>query len=128
MQVYTDRFWHAELVDEVLRLTRTSERIEQLEAVQASLDALATALRAANIEHSPRGLLLDTRNAPPTINDEFESLTSSYRVQLEQAFGRVATLVATQVGKLQMARLDRRDGTHSAVFDDEAEALAFLRG
>ena len=127
MQLYSDRFWNAELDDsKIIRLTRSGERIDDIAAMRTSLEALSAALRQARQEHEPRGLLLDTRSAPPRNDDDFETLTTSYRVELQQAFGRVVTLVGTAVGKLQMARLDQRDGTHTVVFDDEAEALAFL--
>ena len=128
MQLYSDRFWRVELQGAVLRVTRTSERIGALSEMRESLDALGVALRGARDAQSVRGVLMDTRSAPPTVNEDFESLAATYRVQLEEAFERVATLVGTEVGKLQMARLDRRDGTKTAVFKDEAEALAYLEG
>lgn len=132
MSLYADRFWHAELADhddsKLIRLVRSSERIDDLTAMQASLVALAGALRDARDSHELKGLLLDTRAAPPRNVEGFESLTSSYRRELEQAFTRVATLVGTQVGKLQLSRLDRQDGTESVVFEDEDEALAYLIG
>lgn len=126
MDLYSDRYWTAELRDSVIRLTRTGERIDSLESMKASLEALSATLRTARDEHSIRGLLLDTRSAPPRNDDDFETLTSTYRQELQSAFGRVATLVSTQVGKLQLSRLDRRDGTHTMAFEDENEALAYI--
>lgn len=127
MELFADRFWQASLdTDAVLHLTRTAEHAE-LTLMRKSLDALSAALRQASEQHSIRGILLDMREARPRNDAEFEDMTTHYRHELEGAFERIAMLVKTEVGKLQVSRLDRELGTKSHVFDDLADAMAFLK-
>ena len=126
-EIFADRFYSVSLGDDgVVRLIRTPERIERLADMQASLDELSIVLRAAVADETPRGILMDFRAVLPRNDDDFESMMSAYRRELAAAFGRIAVLTQTQVGKLQMARLDRRDGTETATFEDEAEAMTYL--
>jgi hypothetical protein len=72
--------------------------------------------------------LIDLRNGPPGRNDdEFERATRSAQSELVRNFSRVAFLVRSAVGKLQVRRL-ARGGGNSNVFFDEEEALRYLAG
>ncbi len=71
-------------------------------------------------------LLIDIRRAPPRNDEAFETRVNKYLGGLLPRFTAVATLVKTAVGKLQTARLASERGGIAHVYDDEAEALAFL--
>lgn len=72
------------------------------------------------------GLLVDGR-APRGRNDEvFERIQREYRPRLFGRFGRVAALVRTSVGALQVDRYIRHETDTFAVFGDERDARAFL--
>lgn len=75
------------------------------------------------------GLLVDTRLAIGRSDDEFEVLMNELRPRMVGGFRRVAVLVKSAVGRLQVQRLGRADGISDRllVTSDEAEALAFAR-
>jgi hypothetical protein len=111
----------------VLQLERTAAAYPSMEAMHHSNVGLAGALREAGV----RRVLLDLRKGPPGRNDEdFESQSSKWRIQLARECERVAILVRTVAGKLQAQRLSRSEkrGGVANVFMDEAEALAYLNG
>jgi hypothetical protein len=74
--------------------------------------------------------LIDLRNGPTGRNDdEFERAARSVQGELVRRFSRVAFLVRSAVGKLQVGRLGRERGSGNSnnnVFLDEREALRFL--
>lgn len=68
--------------------------------------------------------LLDLRHGPLGRNDDaFEDAAREAQRSLARGFTRVAVLVRSAVGKLQVRRLS---GGKRDVFQDEAEALRFL--
>ena len=72
------------------------------------------------------GLLVDGR-APRGRNDEtFERVQNEYRPRLFGRFGRVAALVRTSVGALQVDRYIKDEGESFGVFSEEDDALSFL--
>jgi hypothetical protein len=108
----------------VYRLVRTGIPYPSSEALRAA---------AAEIEHAastlPRGsaLLIDSREAVPRNDTEFEEQFKRARRPIMAHFPRIAILVRSAVGKLQVNRYVREDGSaEHVVFDDEAAALAFL--
>ena len=107
----------------VLRMTRTP-------AAYASLVAMKDAQAALRLSLAPfagHRLLLDLRGGPTARNDDaFEQASLDARKQLALLFPRTAVLVRSAVGKLQVQRLSRADGTHPQVFHDEAAAIAYL--
>jgi hypothetical protein len=72
------------------------------------------------------GLLVDLRAATGRNDPEFETAHGAERAKLMHAFRRVAMLVRSQVGKLQVTRLAESDGGEYKVFYDRVAALAWL--
>jgi hypothetical protein len=110
----------------LVRYTRSDVPYPDVQAVARSLDAMRAAVRrvvpAANAK-----LLIDTRRAPPRNDPAFEAQVQRTTVEFSTRFGRVATLISTAVGKLQVARLAQERGADKPhVFDDELAALAYL--
>src|SRR5215208_6181801 len=69
-------------------------------AMQQMVDALDTVDRA---EH---GLLMDMRDGPThNMSPEFERILGEYRPRLMAGFAKIAVLVKTSVGKLQVNRM-----------------------
>jgi hypothetical protein len=90
-------------------------------------------LRAAALEVEraplPSGLalLIDARDAPARNDAEFEEQFSRARRPILARFVRVAVLVRSAVGKLQVTRYAREDGVSAQfVFDDDGEAVDYL--
>ena len=69
----------------------------------------------------------DLRDGPMRSDPEFENRSRTQQLRTLAGFARVAVLVRTAVGKLQVSRA-RRESGHSTegIFHDEAEALAYL--
>ncbi|MCU0657887.1 MAG: hypothetical protein MUF64_22285, partial [Polyangiaceae bacterium] len=68
------------------------------------------------------------REAPPRNDPTFEQGMGVYRSRMMRPFGRVATLVRSAVGKLQVRRHMQDDGVSCLVTQDEQEALRYLEG
>jgi hypothetical protein len=69
----------------------------------------------------------DLRLAPPRNDAAFEQATRSLRAALSAHFARVAVLLQTPVGVLQVNRINRDDGSALFVTMSEEEALRFAR-
>lgn len=117
---------HAKLV----RVKRTATQYPSIDEVKKT-----NATRNGALEHL-RGkgyaLLLDARDGPLRNDPAFEQETMTTRVLMFEMFAKVAIVVKTAVGELQMNRLSRDDRAKPTVptkvfHDDEAAALAFLQ-
>lgn len=75
-----------------------------------------------------RGLLIDSRKAPSSTDDRLSDEFKRFRVDVSRGFDRVAALVRTKVGILQVNRLVNDSLTNVHAFDDEAAAIAYLLG
>lgn len=78
------------------------------------------------IERAGLGLLIDVRRAPGRNDAEFERKFEPYRRRIQLGFRRVAVVVATAHGKLQVQRYAREDGMPTTVFDDFKAAVNWL--
>lgn len=72
------------------------------------------------------GLLIDLREAPFNATPEFERCIAESRKHLFRGFRRVAILVRTAIGALQLVRHVREDELEAPVLRDEEEALRLL--
>src|SRR5262249_12108514 len=71
-------------------------------------------------------LLVDMRRATLNNKPEFENAAARGRAFLVRDFRRVAVLVCTAVGALQVGRPRREDGVPGEVYTDEAQAIDYL--
>jgi hypothetical protein len=71
-------------------------------------------------------LLLDARDAPLIPSDGYERDLGAAAPRLFDGFAKRAVLVRTAVGKLQAQRVSRARAQPFSVFEDEAEAIAYL--
>ena len=100
----------------------------------AGIEALMTTFRIKIPlrERKGLGVLLDTRDAPLLLGDETMAPIRPLLNEVFTGFVRHAVLVKTAVGKLQATRRAREEASIGrvlvSVFDDEAAAIAFLRG
>jgi hypothetical protein len=72
------------------------------------------------------GLLVDMRRAPLNNHAEFEQAAARGRRVMLRGFRRVAVLVQTAVGALQVKRHVREDNIPGDVFTEEAPAIEYL--
>ncbi|MDI1451588.1 hypothetical protein [Polyangium sp. 6x1] len=83
-------------------------------------------------ERKSLGVLLDTRQAPMLADDAAMDIVRPLMYEVLAGFPRSAILVKTAIGKLQATRRTREEAGQGRpqvpVFDDEAAAIAHVRG
>lgn len=123
----SDRIWHIDRVSEqLIRATRTPEPFIDLDEVHESFLGLRQRLGELPLERSRSALLVDLRDGPLRSDPAFDDVAREHRPRVFAGFHCGAVLVRTLSGKIQLSRLERADQNYRA-FDDEAEAIAFLR-
>ncbi len=127
-KMHSDMFWDATYFssDRVLRFTRSSAAFPSTEAALASFRALGAVVDAVIAD--AKGLLMDVRSSPLRSDPAFEASSKTHLDVHIVRFARVAVLVATATGKLQVNRMKRERGMDIEVFDDERAARAFVTG
>lgn len=96
----------------------------------ASLEEMVTFFGAVNRTLDERGrprvsLVVDTRDAPPRNDPAFERAFAPLRSRMLRGFRRVAVVVATPVGRLQVERHAREDNVPVRTFANDAEAISY---
>ncbi len=110
----------------VARFTRSSLPLPTIIEMEIFHDNVGRALDRLN--RSRYSLLVDLREAQGTSSSGLEASLASGRRRMLSGFVRVAIVVKTAAGALQVLRHAREDGIDVRVFqDDEAGALAFVR-
>lgn len=115
-------------IDEPAKLVtfyRTKEKIQDLDVMAKALEGLYEVLSL--LDRSKLMLLVDLREGPLRSDDTFESASRGFQQKVFGGFSKIAILVRTAVGELQMNRQRREGNTVGRVFREEAEALAYLR-
>lgn len=112
--------------DKVVFYKRKEKHWPRVEMITESFDRVVASL--GPIDPKAHKILLDLRDGPFRSDPEFEETMLKNTPRMMGAFGVVAVLVKTAVGRLQMSRIGRERHVDLHVFDDEEAALAYLRG
>ncbi|MRG95060.1 hypothetical protein [Polyangium spumosum] len=104
--------------------TRTSEPYPSIDAMRETFVEMESAL--GYVSRPRTMILIDARPAPPRNDPEFEAEFGRLRKHFLREFQKIATLVQTAVGILQVTRQVRTDERAMGVFTDPSEALAYL--
>lgn len=127
MQPSGDRIWRVDhAAPRIVRITRTAAPYDSIDDVHATFLDLRARLLALPLAHARHGLLVDLREGPLRSDPPFEAAAREHRPRLFEGFVAGAVLVRTLSGKIQLSRQERVDRAYRT-FDDEDEALAFLR-
>lgn len=113
-----------ELTDEgaYLVLRRTKLDISSLELMRGEYERLISVFPS-----KARGLLIDSRAARPRNDPAFEEVSKALRVRVVETFERVALIVETVAGAMQIGRLVRDEGVSNArAFYEYDEAVGWL--
>src|SRR5262245_50720061 len=126
MKTWQDAYVKLEIDDKrrLVRQIRTGTPYPDFETLKQSLAALV-----AQMEHLPRAdyvVLQDMRAARGRNDEKFEAVMRDQRQLLSGGFRKVAVLVKSQVGKLQIQRYFDQDELPARAFLDEMEALKWL--
>lgn len=109
----------------IVRRLRTERPFDSLEQIEEAYEAVNRAL--ARLDRSRYGLLIDVRLAPARNDTAYEQVVKRHQLGLHGGFRRLAFLVRTEAGRLQVSRMARVKGIpHRAFVDDEPAALAYL--
>lgn len=90
------------------------------------VEFFGTVNRVLDERGRPRSsLVVDTRDAPPRNDPAFEQAFAPLRARMLRGFRRVAVVVATPVGRLQVERHAREDHVPVRAFASDTEAIAY---
>lgn len=106
-------------------LRRTPLPVASLEELIAENEVVLRCLRGA---HRDFGLVVDTRQAPMRNDVAFENAMARLRSVLTSHFRRTAVLLETNLGELQVNRLERDERRYSLVTRSESSAYKFALG
>jgi hypothetical protein len=126
MQVWQDDYMRLEIdpARHFVRQVRSSRAYVDLTTLEQSLDQLVSQL--SRLERAEYVLLHDLRASRGRNDPSFEAAIRRVRPRMFGGFRRVAILVATKVGQLQVQRLEQTSSEPAHVFLDEAEAMRWL--
>lgn len=126
-ELYRSAYFLVELdeVNNVLCRRRTEAGYDSLAQIDVAYEAL---FAAVELFHRPEySLLSDLRLAPPRNDAAFEQAVGRYHTRFYAGFYRIAHIVKTEAGRLQIARLAHPDtAKRMRVFTNEADAFDFL--
>ncbi len=107
----------------LLRLVRSAVRVqvEHMDGFRLQLPTLLGGLRPIL-----KGLIIDVRQAVGRNDDAFEQASSHLLLDLATWVPRIAVLVTTTVGMLQVQRSQRVNAIPQRGFQDEAAAIKYL--
>lgn len=109
----------------VVRVIRTAKNHPSPQVMEQSYLLVALALDRHG--RSGRGLLMDVRNAIGRNEPEYEAPLRRVRQRNDAGFARIAVLVRTSAGLLQLLRLSEEDGVLRLITTSEEAALSYLR-
>jgi hypothetical protein len=123
--IHADRFFRVSVrPDGIIAVVRSAERSDDLDAFLRASEELLAVVRTR--EALSRGVLMDFRLAPPRNDVQFEDAMRPYRYFMGSGPHKIAFLVATVAGTLQLQRLGGLISVKYSVFRDEDEAVAYL--
>jgi sulfite reductase alpha subunit-like flavoprotein len=106
-------------------LRRTPVPFKSIEEIVESNDRVLEQLRPY---HAGYGVIVDMRQAPQRNDPSFENAMSRLRNRVTEVFARVAVLLDSAVGVLQVDRLGRAEGGKTFATQSESAANRFARG
>jgi hypothetical protein len=108
----------------LITLTRSREPFSSIAELQASVAEVSVVLDA--VGRSTFALLVDLRDGPMRTDVAFEQAMADVRPKLLRGVPKIAVLVATPLGAMQVSRHQRCGDIEWMTFNDEVAALAYL--
>lgn len=121
------KYWCVEeyTKDRVVVLRRTAVPFDSLDLLIRENAAVISQIRP---EHGRFGVVVDMRQAPARNDPEFEHAMRTLRETVTERFARLAILIESDAGVLQVNRLGRGDGQRGFATMSESAAMEFARG
>lgn len=125
-ELYKSEYFVITVDDErkIVHRVRTDRPFAAIAELERSSEDMLRAL--STVDRRRHAMLVDVRLAPPRNDPAFEEVVGRYQTRLYRGFRRVAILVKTEAGRLQLTRLVRGILRHGRTFLDEQAALAYL--
>ena len=117
-------FYVVEQVGAGVIIRRTARRHESLDEVGTAFASIYAQLDGVPLSRVP--LVVDLRAVIGRNDDSFEAEVGPHRRRLINSFARVAILVRTTVGAMQVKRLFASEGVDVDVFTSEDDCLLWL--
>jgi hypothetical protein len=108
----------------IVRFIRSSVPMASLEEAARHFGQAVSVINA--LGRSRIRLVIDLRQAPSKNEPQYETAMAEHRRQVAKDILRVAVLVRTAAGRLQVQRLGKADHIQQLIVSDEAEAIAYL--
>lgn len=126
MSPFADEYVRVEVdaTKTLARFTRTTAVFPSLAQLERSFGESSAALE--RLDRARYALFVDLRDARGSNDLAFEQAMVRARRRLMTGFCRVAVLVKSASGALQVRRHAKEDGVELGVFTDEDELLAYL--
>jgi hypothetical protein len=126
MGVWEDAYLHLEIDQErhLVRQVRSARVYADIAAFEQSVGEMVTQM--VGLQRDEYVLLHDVRLSRGRNDPGFEAAIQRARPRMCGGFRRVAIMVATKIGQLQVQRLEQAGASPARVFLDEQEALRWL--
>lgn len=120
-------FWTVEEESDakVLLLRRSPKPVISLDDLVVANAAVLAHFRRG---YSAYGVVVDMRQAPPRNDTGFENAMAELRMGLATNFARVAVLLESATGLLQVNRIGRNDSAQTFATQNEPAAIKFAKG
>jgi cytochrome b involved in lipid metabolism len=125
--VLSSDFWLME-EDQVRKVVVLKRSAQPVEAIDDLILANRNVIAKMRPDHADYGVVVDMRQAPSRNDPEFEDAMRLLRLEVSKHFARVAVLVTSAVGVLQVARMSRNEGAETFATQDELAAMRFAQG
>jgi len=112
--------------EQFLLVRRTANAYASVTEVRTSFEAVRRVIDP--LDRYSTSVLVDMRLAPPRDDPEFERAAGEQPKYLSRDFKRSAVLIQTAIGLLHVQRHMQRLGLPMKVFNDERQALDYVRG
>lgn len=125
-KILSNAYWEMERLplEDVLILRRTPVNISSLqEFLDINEKLIKTFPKFKNF-----GIVVDMRQAQGRNDPEFENSMMNLRVNINANFSRVAVLLVSKTGVLQVNRIGRNEGVDNFATVNESAAIRFAKG
>jgi sulfite reductase (NADPH) flavoprotein alpha-component len=109
----------------VVILKRHAVAVDSIEELLAQNDEIIGLMPKVQDEF---GIVIDMRQAPTRNDPEFEDAMGQLRAEIFRHYVRVAVLVSSDIGVLQVNRIGRNEGASTFATQNESEAVRFAAG
>jgi sulfite reductase (NADPH) flavoprotein alpha-component len=125
--LFCSKYWFVEehSRDRAMIFRRTSIPFESLDVL---VKENSSVLGMIKNEHADFGVVVDMRQAPPRNDPAFEGAMRTLRETLTDRFARLAVLVESRAGVLQVNRLGRDQNARHFATMSEVAAIKFAKG